>query len=116
MAVEISGLQKIMCRIPAPSSQLLSPQPQTPRPQPPTPTLRLGFRYVRGLREESAKAIVRERAKRPFTDIDDLHNRVPELRKDELRTLAEVGALNFIKGSSSENRDSRAAIGNSKFA
>lgn len=31
-------------------------------------------------------------------DIDDLHNRVPELRKDELRKLAEVGALNFIKG------------------
>jgi error-prone DNA polymerase len=30
-------------------------------------------------------------------DIDDLHNRVPELRKDELRKLAEVGALNFIK-------------------
>jgi error-prone DNA polymerase len=53
--------------------------------------------YVRGLREESALAIVRERLKRPFTDINDLHNRVPELRKDELRKLAEVGALNFIK-------------------
>lgn len=33
---------------------------------------------------------------RTFSDIDDLHNRVPELRKDELRKLAEVGALNFI--------------------
>ncbi len=40
---------------------------------------------------------MRERAKQPFMDIDDLHNRVPELRKDELRKLAEVGALNFIK-------------------
>jgi len=40
---------------------------------------------------------MRERATRPFMDIDDLHNRVPELRKDELRKLAEVGALNFIK-------------------
>ena len=93
-----------------------NPQSPTPNPHSQTPTLRLGFRYVRGLREEAARALVRERAKRPFTDIDDLHNRVPELRKDELRTLAEVGALNFIKGSSSENRDSRAAIGNSKFA
>jgi len=56
------------------------------------------MRYVKGLHEEAARAIVRERAKRPFTDIDDLHNRVPELRKDEMRKLAEVGALNFIKG------------------
>jgi error-prone DNA polymerase len=29
--------------------------------------------------------------------IDDLRNRVPELRKDELRKLAAVGALNFIQ-------------------
>ena len=73
------------------------PQSKSPNPHSPTPVLRLGLLYVRGLREESARAIVRERTKRPFTDIDDLHNRVPELRKDELRKLAEVGALNFIK-------------------
>ncbi|HLF85157.1 MAG TPA: error-prone DNA polymerase [Blastocatellia bacterium] len=72
-------------------------QPSTPSTQPLTPTMRLGLLYVRGLREESAQAIVRERAKRPFADIDDLHNRVPELRKDEMRKLAEVGALNFIR-------------------
>ena len=64
---------------------------------PATPAMRLGLLYVRGLREESARAIVRERATRPFADIDDLHNRVPELRKDELRKLAAVGALNFLK-------------------
>jgi error-prone DNA polymerase len=64
----------------------------------PAPSMRLGFRYVKGLREEAAQAIVRERLKRPFWDIDDLHNRVPELRRDELRKLAEVGALNFIDG------------------
>jgi error-prone DNA polymerase len=40
---------------------------------------------------------VRERAVRPFAGIDDLRNRVPELRKDELRKLAAVGALNFIQ-------------------
>ena len=73
-----------------------APNPQLPTPIPP-PAMRLGFLYVKGLREESARAIVRERAKQPFTDIDDLHNRVPELRKDELRKLAAVGALNFIK-------------------
>jgi len=35
-----------------------------------------------------------------FAGIDDLRNRVPELRKDELRKLAAVGALNFIQNSS----------------
>ena len=59
--------------------------------------LRLGLRYVKGLSEASGKAIVREREKRDFTSIDDLHNRVPELRKDEMRKLAAVGALNFIQ-------------------
>jgi error-prone DNA polymerase len=58
--------------------------------------LRLGLRYVKGLSEVSGKAIVRERMKRPFRSIDDLHYRVPELRKDELRKLAAVGAFNFI--------------------
>jgi error-prone DNA polymerase len=59
--------------------------------------LRLGLRYVKGLSEQAGQAIVRERARRPFLGIDDLHNRVPELRKDELRKLAAVGALNFIQ-------------------
>jgi error-prone DNA polymerase len=58
--------------------------------------MRLGLRYVKGLREETARAILIERAMQPFADIDDLHNRVPELRKDEMRKLAEIGALNFI--------------------
>jgi len=58
--------------------------------------LRLGLRCVKGVREEAGRAIERERAQRPFTSLDDLHNRVPELRKDELRKLAAVGAFNFI--------------------
>jgi error-prone DNA polymerase len=57
--------------------------------------LRLGLRYVRGLREAAAQALVRERSLAPFTSIHDLTRRVPELRKDELTTLAEIGALNF---------------------
>jgi error-prone DNA polymerase len=62
--------------------------------------MRLGLRYVKGLSQQSGEAIVRERAAGAFTGIDDLRNRVPELRKDELRKLAAVGALNFIQDSS----------------
>jgi len=58
--------------------------------------LRLGLLCVRGLREEAGRAVVRARSERPFSSFDDLHRRVPELRKDELRKLAAVGALNFI--------------------
>jgi error-prone DNA polymerase len=60
------------------------------------PALRLGLRYVRGLREESAQALVRERMLAPFASIHDLTRRVPELRKDELTKLAEIGALNSV--------------------
>jgi len=60
------------------------------------PALRLGLLYVRGLREEAGRALVRERLLAPFTSIQDLARRVPELRKDELTTLAEIGALNSV--------------------
>ena len=56
--------------------------------------LRMGLRYVRGLREEAARSLILERIRVPFASIHDLTRRVPELRKDELTTLAEIGALN----------------------
>ena len=56
----------------------------------------MGLRYVRGLREEGAQVLVRERMFAPFASIEDLTRRVPELRKDELTTLAEIGALNAV--------------------
>jgi len=62
-----------------------------------TLAVRLGLRYVKGLSQQSGEAIVRERAAGEFIAIDDLRNRVPGLRKDELRKLAAVGALNFIQ-------------------
>ena len=68
--------------------------------------LRLGLRYVKGLSQQSGQAIVRERAVRAFAGIDDLRNRVPELRKDELRKLAAVGALNFIQAPLVQRRSS----------
>jgi error-prone DNA polymerase len=69
-----------------------------------TLALRLGLRCVKGLRESSGKAIQRERERRSFTSLDDLRRRVPELRKDELRKLAAVGALNFIQAISPKSR------------
>jgi error-prone DNA polymerase len=65
-----------------------------------TLALRLGLKFVKSLSRQSGEAIVRERAAGEFAGIDDLRNRVPELRKDELRKLAAVGALNFIQDSS----------------
>src|SRR5207245_1333140 len=76
------------------------------------PALRLGLRYARGLREEVAQALVRERNSAPFVSIHDLVHRVPELRKDELNTLAEIGALNSI--GISQRQGSNSEIGNRK--
>jgi error-prone DNA polymerase len=58
--------------------------------------VRLGLRYVKGLRAEIGAEIVRERAARPFTSVDDLKRRVPRIQKGELAVLAEVGALNRL--------------------
>jgi error-prone DNA polymerase len=60
------------------------------------PSVRLGLKYAHGLHEPAGQALVRERSLAPFTSIQDLARRVPELRKDELRTLAEIGALNAV--------------------
>ncbi|HEY1496996.1 MAG TPA: OB-fold nucleic acid binding domain-containing protein, partial [Candidatus Solibacter sp.] len=59
--------------------------------------IRLGLRYARGLREQTGQAILRARAERQFTSVDDLAVRVRELRKDELNRLAEIGALNPLE-------------------
>jgi error-prone DNA polymerase len=61
--------------------------------------VRLGLRYARGVHEEAAQALVRQRNLAPFTSMRDLVQRVLELRKDELVTLAEIGALNEIGNS-----------------
>jgi error-prone DNA polymerase len=67
-------------------------------------SVRLGMRYVRGLRAEIAEEIVRERSARAFTSLDELKLRVPAIRKAELTTLAEIGALNFIGGGRGSHR------------
>ena len=60
-------------------------------------SLRLGLRYVKGLREEIAKQIVHERNVRSVTSIEDLRQRVSDIQKSELKSLAAIGALNFIE-------------------
>src|SRR5881409_1844566 len=56
------------------------------------PAVRLGLRYVRGLREAAARAIVRAREAQPFASIHDLARRAG-LARDELATLAAVGVV-----------------------
>ncbi len=73
------------------------------------PALRLGLRYARGLREEATQAMMRQRYIAPFNSIRDLIHRVPQLRKDELNTLAAIGALNSIHSSYSHPESQRSA-------
>jgi len=56
-------------------------------------TVRLGFCVVNGLRREHAEELVRQRQAQQFNSLENFKRRVP-LSKDELRTLAELGALN----------------------
>src|SRR5580704_9928197 len=60
-------------------------------------SLRLGFRYVKGLKRVAADAVIAERERRPFQSISDLGSRVPQLSKAEFKTLAQIGALNNIE-------------------
>jgi error-prone DNA polymerase len=55
--------------------------------------VRLGLRYVSGLREEAGKIIATLKGSRLFKSLDDLVNRTG-LRRAELVTLADIGALN----------------------
>jgi error-prone DNA polymerase len=66
--------------------------------------VRLGLRFVRGLREEAAHRIEAERARRPFDGAADLARRSGLLER-ELAALAELGALASITG-----LDRRAAL------
>jgi len=54
--------------------------------------VRLGLRYVVGLREEAGRRIEEERARKPFASVEDVAFRCG-LRAEELATLAEIGAF-----------------------
>jgi len=59
----------------------------------PDNTVRLGLRVVKTLSANGAMRLLREREKSPFVSLADLKRRVRPSR-DELRTLAKIGALN----------------------
>jgi len=56
------------------------------------PAVRIGLRYVGGLRQETGERIVAEQRRRPFGDLADLAKRVAPTRA-EIDALAELGAL-----------------------
>jgi error-prone DNA polymerase len=62
---------------------------------PPGPAVRLGLRFVAGLRKEAARALETARDAAPFANVADLAHRA-DLRRDELDALAELGALASI--------------------
>jgi len=67
--------------------------------------LRMGLRYVRGLRQEAAEMLVRERERGGgFTSAEDLGRRVPMLNRKEMVALAQIGALNWV-GETGHRRD-----------
>ncbi len=62
-------------------------------------SLRMGLGYARGLRRQSAGAVVTTRSHNGyFRSAEDLALRVPALNRKELTVLARVGALNKLDG------------------
>ena len=67
-------------------------EPEPPGEPPPAGAIRLGLRYVKGLRREAAERIEAEQTARRFANIEDLAERC-RLRRNELTALASIGAL-----------------------
>ena len=67
-------------------------------------SLRLGLRYVHGLRAGAAADLEQARTAKAFGSIEELARRVPSLSQAELTTLAEIGALNPL-GTNLHRRD-----------
>jgi len=59
----------------------------------PDMSIRLGLCMVKILSSDGARRLLAERKRSPFVSLEDFKRRV-RLNKDELRTLAEIGALN----------------------
>lgn len=62
--------------------------------------VRIGLKYVKGLRKEVADAIVAARVSAdgeysPYNSVEDLVRRVPFINKKEIRSLSLAGALTF---------------------
>ena len=70
---------------------------ERPGEPPPAGAIRLGLRYVKGLRREAAERIEAEQAVRRFASIEDLAERC-RLRRNELAALASLGAMSGLGG------------------
>ena len=58
--------------------------------------VRVGLKFVKGLRKEIAETIQTERKKNgEYSSVEDLIKRIPEINKREVRALSLAGALNF---------------------
>jgi error-prone DNA polymerase len=68
-----------------------------------SPGVRLGLRYVAGLRAEAGRALAAHRRRAPFRHVADLCARVA-LRRDEIDALAELGALASIEPGAATRR------------
>ncbi len=77
--------------------------------------VRLGLNYVHGLNTATGKRIAEESAQIPFRSMRDLVRRVPELQKDEIASLAELGALNGLPRDKSDQHR-RGALWQSQLA
>jgi error-prone DNA polymerase len=64
--------------------------------------VRLGFRYVKGLRERAARAIVSAREHAPYASVPDVARRAG-LDRDELASLASIGAFAALGGNRRAN-------------
>src|SRR5262249_38954586 len=73
--------------------------PRTPLAGCPHPfqSVRIGLRYVKGLRERAGRAIVAARADRPFRSLTDVATRAG-LDRDAPTALAAVGAFTALGG------------------
>ena len=104
-AVIVKDAQRHRLRVRAIDVQCSETQCTVERQHDNSLAVRLGLRYVKGLRTQSANAITRDRqGNGPFRSAEDLALRVPELSRKELRELAHVGALNWI-GDVAHRRD-----------
>ena len=71
---------------------------------PERPSVRLGLRFVRGMREDTARRIEAARAERPFAHTADLARRAALSRADGM-ALAELGALASIDLAATSRRN-----------
>jgi error-prone DNA polymerase len=73
-------------------------------------SLRVGLRYIKGLNQKTAEALLEARNRAPFASISDLAFRVPALSARDLLRLARAGALNRIGGNGEQTLHRRDAL------